>query len=112
MPFLDGCNECFAMDRVAERIVTPRHWDVFASSPDSAVGTASIVMAICMLPAIPFANSLPAAPDITMALGLSGHDGAWLAVAVVASIVSTVIEVSIFAAGSFAISILFRKRVP
>jgi hypothetical protein len=64
-------------------------------------------MAVFMLLPIPFANAAPAVSVIVLALGLSEHDGLWLAGGVVMGLVSTMIVALIVAlilsAGAFAI---------
>ena len=67
------------------------------------VGAVSLAMAVFMLLPIPFANAVPAVSVIVLALGLSEHDGLWLAGGVVMGLVSAMIVALIVAAGAFAI---------
>ena len=86
-----------------ERLARPRCWPLPHVAAERIVGAVSLAMAVFMLLPIPFANAVPAVSVIVLALGLSEHDGLWLAGGVVMGLVSTMIVALIVAAGAFAI---------
>jgi hypothetical protein len=95
----------YASPKIAwvERMVRLRCWPLSHMAAERIVGAVSLVMAVFMLLPIPFANAVPAISVIVLALGLSAHDGLWLAVGAIAGLVSTSIVAIIVSAGTFAI---------
>tara|TARA_R110002072_G_scaffold98398_2_gene216434 strand:- start:3858 stop:4487 length:630 start_codon:yes stop_codon:yes gene_type:complete len=90
-----------------ERMARPRYWPFSRVVAERIVGLTSLLMAIFMFLPIPFANSLPAASVIILALGLGEHDGLWLLGGLATSLISTAIVFAIFAAGTFAMLSFF-----
>ncbi|SPF80911.1 exopolysaccharide biosynthesis protein [Pseudoprimorskyibacter insulae] len=86
-----------------ETLAKPRIWPGSGLLTEQVIGLSTLVLATILLLPIPFANGLPAAAIVMLAMGLSERDGIWLIAGLSLALISVAFVCGMAFAGGLAI---------
>lgn len=90
-----------------EKVIKPRFWPFDRKLGERIVGGIGLFMAVLLVAPVPLGNWLPAFGLFLMGLALTERDGLFLALAMVANIVATVVFFSVLFSLGYVVSAFF-----